>query len=339
MAAKRYRAFFIEPGLVDYTENGHRETVLVQRPALEKMRPSFIGKPIFNFEHKDINPDDAFDVDDQGEKIPADGVIADVGYDAESGYDFADMVIWNEETQRNIDEEGYSVSCAYIPTDSGPGGTHNSVPFDEEVLDGEYHHMAIVDAPRYEGSRIIANSKEKETMKFRINLGKKRQNAEPPAPAPEEEVVEVPAEAMVEVNGEMVPVAELVENYRNKKNADDGEPADNASVLNMDDTVEIDGVEVPVSELVDNYCGPKENAESPTDTELEDPVKENTATRKNAEDPEPEKPAKKNENFRKLENAASRGGELEKPEVNTRSARFRRGAERYGVAGAVKEAK
>lgn len=330
--AKRYRAEFIEPGLVGYTVEGRREMVLVQKSILDKMLPSFLGKPVFDFVHRsDVSPDQAFNMSEDEKYNRADGVVSNVGLDEESGKYYADLMIWDDKTQENVDDNGFSVSCAYRATESGPGGRYNGIEYDEEVLDGYYHHMAIVDDPRYTASRIYENSNDGGQVMMKWKLGKKRENADDPKAQEEEKkenglpvddkenVGEIPADAMVEINGQMVPVSELVAAYEEK--AAPEAPAEN--ILNMDDMVDVGGKDVAVKDLVENYCGKMENAEPPTDTPLEDPIKENAADKKVADDPK---------NFRILQNAADRGAAAEKPNVNTKSARLARGKAGYGSA-------
>lgn len=327
---KRYRAEFIEPGLVGYTIDNRREMVLVQKEVLDRMLPSLLGKPVFDFVHRsDISPDQAFDMSEDEQYNRADGVISNVGYNEETAKYFADMMIWDDKTQENIDDNGFSVSCAYKSTEAGPGGRYNGVDYDEEVLDGYYHHMAIVSDPRYTASRIYENSNDGGNSMKIWRIGKKRENAEDPKPAEEpkenglpvepekENVGEIPEDAMVEINGQMVPVSELVAAYSAKKKEPAAAPAEN--VLNMDDMVKVGEKDVAVKDLVENYCESMQNAEPPTDTPLEDPIKENSA------DSDPK-------HFKILQNAADRGAPAEKPQVNTMSARLDRGKNRYGSA-------
>ena len=163
-APVRYRALFIEPGIISYDDIGAGH-VLVLRPALDKMLQSFIGKPVFNVSHNDTSAKTAFDfsnlTDDEKDNLAC-GVISAVRFDDASGWYWADMMIWDAATQSNIDKNGFTVSCAYIPGEDtdATGGTYHGIHFDEEVLSGAYTHMAVVDNPRYEGARVFRNSKE-----------------------------------------------------------------------------------------------------------------------------------------------------------------------------------
>lgn len=332
MKPKRYRALHITPGVVDYTDGDQRETVLIKKPALDSMNRSFLGKPVFNFTHKTIDPEVAFNFTGEESEKHAVGVISDVGYDAESGYYFADMMIWDEETQNNI-ANGFGVSNAYIP-EVADGGIYNNVPYDEEVVDGEYHHMAVVEDPRYGDVRIFENSKRGKPMKFKL-FGKKdkdlKKNQEDPPAADdkkkdEDEMSLNMESVLIDEEGNELPLSEMVEAYKASKNSEDED--DDKPTLNMDDTIEIDGKEVPVKELYDNYCA-KKNAEPPTDQPLEDVVDEDLK-KNSAGDDKKEDPSKPNENFLKLKSNANKGAEPDKIKVNTQKTRLDRGKARYG---------
>lgn len=325
MKPKRYRALHITPGVVDYTDGDQRVTVLVKKPALDKMNPSFLGKPVFNYTHKVIDAEVAFNFTGEESEKHAVGIISNVGYDVESGYYYTDFMSWDEDTQKNIDN-GYGVSNAYLP-ELALGGTYNSVPYDQEVIGGEYHHLAIVDDPRYGDSIIFENSKGVKPMKFKLFGGKKedvKKNTSDP-PKKEEEMKLNSDSVIVIEDGSEIPISEMVALYKNA--ADEKKEKDKKDeekpTLNMEDTVDIDGKEVSLQELYDNYCA-KKNAEPPTDEPLEDVVDE--GLKKNAAD-DPKKP---NENFNKLKINANKGEEPAKIKLNTQRNRLARGKQLYG---------
>lgn len=323
MQPKRYRALHITPGLVDYTEGNQRETVLIRKAALDKMNPSFLGKPVFNFIHKNIDPQKAFDFTEEEKEELASGVVSNVGYDVETGYFFVDMMIWDEEAQKNIDEKGFGVSNAYVP-EVEAGGVYNNVPYDEEVIGGEYYHMAIVENPRYGDVKIFQNSNEAKIMKFKL-FGKKEEKPKTNAADPPKEEEKKPDDKEMAINADSVlvdeqgneyPLSELISAYKDGQDKKEEEKP----TINMEDTIDVDGKEVSVKDLYDNYCA-KKNAEPPTDTPLEDVVKQNSA------DGGKEKP---NENFKKLKINAARGAEPEKIVINTEKKRLERGKQLYG---------
>ncbi len=330
MQPKRYRALHITPGVVDYTDGDQRETVLIKKPALDQMNRSFLGKPVFNFTHKVVDIKNAFDFTSEEKEEHAVGVISDVGYDVESGYYFADMMIWDEGTQDNI-ANGYLVSNAYLP-DVATGGIYNNVPYNEEVTGGEYDHMAIVEQPRYGDVRIFENSKNGKPMKIKLFGGKDKKkkedvkkNASDP-PKKEDEIKLNSDSVIVAEDGSEIPISEMVALYKNaadekkEKEKDDEKPT-----LNMTDTVDVDGKDVTLQELYDNYLA-KKNAEDPTDEPLEDVVDE--SLKKNAAD-DLKKP---NENFMKLKVNAEKGEQPGKIKINTQKNRLERGKQLYGSA-------
>lgn len=327
--AKRYRAYYIEPGLADYSAEGIG-LVLVQKPALDAMNPTFVGKPVVNFEHTDLEPDQLFDLDPNDVETFADGVVAATGYDEKEAWYWADMLIWDEETQRNLEQNGYSVSCAYDVENSQSGGSYHNVQYQEEVLDGVYKHMAIVPNPRYEDAWVIRNSKPGGTT---VAFGKKknRQNEMPKMDERENEDMVEEGYVMKE-DGSKMPLEELVSAYREMKSAN----MENGRMYNMEEMVNVDGEEVSIEEMMNTVMknpGMHENAEDEDDTmeneadlfdvDMEDVVDESLQN---------SKPAKKKgkENMHRVRNAAMKDAEPIKPNVDTQIDRLNRGKSRYG---------
>lgn len=143
---------FIEPGIVNYADVG---MVLVRKEVLDKMQNSFVGRPVVNEDHREVKPGDYKDG-------TVDGIVNSVWYEPTDGMFHCGYQVWDAKTLQNINR-GYRVSCAYKVTQWGEGGIHNNVPYEREVLAGEYTHLAIVPNPRYEGVRIY-NAKGAKTM-------------------------------------------------------------------------------------------------------------------------------------------------------------------------------
>lgn len=325
---KRYRAYYIEPGLADYTAEGIG-VVLVQKPALDKMMSTFVGMPVVNSVHTDKEPEELFNMTSEEKDEIADGVVAATGYDDETGWYWADMMIWDEETMLNIEENGFSVSCAYdvLEVDTA-GGTDHNVAYDEEVLDGSYLHMAIVPNPRYEKAWIIKNSKSEEEI-VKVKFFKKKaepkkvvkNNVDPPAEV-EEDVMENADGYVENEKGEQIPISELINMYKEKKDSE----MENSSVYNMDDEVEVDGERMTVRELM-SACGygeSVENAEPAQDDDAEEVVDEQKQMNNSV------KKVAGKKNFQKVKNAAHMDEAFVKPKINTISERLANGKSRYG---------
>lgn len=164
---KAVKARFIEPGLVHYEELG---TILVRRQFINKIAQSFVGKPVIDEQHKDARPENFKDV--------ADGVVFRVWTDPADGWDWCEFLVWDEQTLAHCKDPNFFVSCAYTPTKiDQKGGKHNNLDYDGEFLDGYYTHLAIVRDPRYEGARIVLNSKGGTGM-FGI-FSKKKEEVDP----------------------------------------------------------------------------------------------------------------------------------------------------------------
>lgn len=332
---KRYRAEFISPGIVSYEDTGAGK-VLVLEEALNRMQRSFIGKPVVNFIHKDLTPEEAYKLSNDDLESLADGVVSDVGVIEDGprkGWHYADMIIWDEATKNNIDLYGFNVSCAYTPTKvDSTGGRHNSIDYDEEVIDGIYDHMAIVEYPRYEQAKIYENSKTPKEVKvgnfiMKIFEKKEPQQLQNSEDSKKDEGKEVELENTVYVNseGEEIPLKEMAASYKanKKKNA--------VQKLNADDEVEIDGEKMKAKDLYDNYkknkcSSKKKNAEPATDEDLHEVVDE----QKQKQNAKEEK-----ENFSKLENAINTEESII-PGVKTKSDRLERGKQKYSKTVEVK---
>lgn len=316
--ARGYSARFIEPGLVGYAEHG---MVLVQKPVLDKMAKSFVGKPVINEVHKDVDPS----VYKNGE---ADGTVTRVWYNEEDGWYWCDFVAWDPLTQRNCESGAYFVSCAYKVTNTDEqAGEYHNIPYHQEVLDGSYTHLAVVSNPRYEGARIVYNSKG-GTMKL-FNLFKK---GEAKSAADMEK-------AVVDVDGKKVTVKELVELHNSVE-------ASKALENMSDDTIiEVDGKEMPLKNLKDTYRATIKNAEDDEKKKKEDEERKNAEDeekkakeeeeRKNADEAEKKKKAdeeemKNKKHFADLKNAAELRGEPQKPNLRTRREMAEEGKKLYG---------
>ena len=110
------------------------------------MAASLEGKPIVNWDHRTVKPKEF-------SKGTFQGIIGKPYYNSMDGWYHAPGYVWDEATKKNI-QEGYSISCAYTVSEWGDGGAYHKVPYEKEVKNGTYTHIAVVSTPRYEGARI-----------------------------------------------------------------------------------------------------------------------------------------------------------------------------------------
>ena len=212
---KKYTCNFIEPGIVFYQDLGecavckHEATcekrlgkpcdtpgewVLVEQAALAKMAPTFVGKPVIDMIHKDVEPSTLA-------KGDAEGIVTRVWFDEKTAWWMCDFIVWDPKTQEHCESLAYSVSCAYDPTEVAGAGRYHSSDYQEEVKDGMYTHLAVVTNPRYEKARITLSNSTKGGSMFDLKWWKKgeRKNAAPVDP-----------KEMINVDGKDVPLGDLV---------------------------------------------------------------------------------------------------------------------------------
>lgn len=319
---KAYSCKFIEPGLVHYNEE-NIGTVLVKKEALDKMAQSFVGKPVINEIHKEVDPG----FYESGE---ADGIVTKVYFNQTDGWYWAEFLVWDPATMMNCENKAYSVSCAYnISQADDRQGVHNNIPYTQEVIDGAYTHLAVVANPRYEGARIIYNSKGGGHMKF-LKFWKSKKEKDEVKNASEVNI----ENAMVNVDGKEVAVKELIAVH----NATEGKKPE---MLSEETVIELDGKEMPLKNLMDTYRKVK-NAEDEDKKKAdeaknaEEEKKKKAEEAKNAEEADKKKKedemknAKGEENFEALENAARGRGEPQQPQIMSRRQMALEGAKRYG---------
>lgn len=260
-----FKCSYIEPGLVAYADVGN---VLVRKEVLDKMANSFVGKPVVNEEHKDVSPADF-------RLGKADGIVNSVWYDTDGKFHCAYQV-WDSNTRTNI-KNGYQVSCAYKVLRWGSGGVHNNIPYDREVLDGEYTHLAIVSNPRYEDVKIY-NKGGRMTLKWLSKImkdGKELVNTNE---------IET-SNSKVEIDGKTVGLDECLNAFKEQQAKKEKDALKNQAPKDSD-TIDLgNGLKATVSELKAAYAA--KNAEEEKEKKEKDEAK-------NAED-EKEKKKKEDE--------------------------------------------
>lgn len=136
------------PGIAEYKEENSSHRIYLNEDTLRKMDASFAGKPIF-VEHVDeVNPN----LDEL--KGEADGWVVESFYNSADGKHWTKFILVSERAKRAV-KNGYKLSNAYKPKMNGRRGIWNGVDYDNEVVDGEYEHLAIVKNPRYAESIIM----------------------------------------------------------------------------------------------------------------------------------------------------------------------------------------
>jgi hypothetical protein len=333
MAPKSYRCKFIEPGIISYTDSD-QGTVLVSKDALDRMAATFRNCPVIFVpeHHNDADKENAFNFYDTSAN-PASGIVAGIPYWGDDGWQYVDISVWDEEAQRAI-ESGFSVSCAYEVDETGEAGEWHQIPYDQEITNGHYLHMAIVPRPRYEGSQILANSKGGHNMALFGIKPKSKENAIPPAVVekkPDEGKKMLNDDATIDVDGVQVPVHEMISLAEEYLGIGTQAPKDEDQLSLSDGSTktvaELKEIYRKASASVGEEAEPAEpameNAEAPTDTPAEDPndpKKMNNAA-----------PAKKTVNTALRNAALNPDGEHPGRGIETEANRLERGKNRYTI--------
>lgn len=144
-----FKARFLQPGLVKYDFG----VCLLKKETIDKFVNTFMDCSII-IGHKD----DIEEADKQGE-------IKNIWF-SDDGWYWCDGFISDEAAQKV--ENGFNVSCQYRITEYSnnlEGKLHNGNPYDKEILNGVFEHLAIVDKPRYEDAYIAVNALDKTETK------------------------------------------------------------------------------------------------------------------------------------------------------------------------------
>jgi len=144
---------FIEPGLTNYKDIG-KGTYLFEKNTLDNMVETFKGKPVIIGKHlrdEDVNK----------EKVH--GYVTNVLYNEKDGQYYAEFILTTEEGKQAARDLKYG-SWAGNTDFAGRSGTKHSIPYDDEVIGGEFTHLLLTNKPRYEDARILNNSVKENCM-------------------------------------------------------------------------------------------------------------------------------------------------------------------------------
>jgi len=159
---------FMEAGLASYQKQGGK-MILVRKEALDRFANSMVGCPVI-IEHADVTDDNVKDL--------AVGYVSRVWFNEADGWYYCEGIVHGDDVETLIEEKNWSVSCGYIVTEKdAKGGIYHDIDYDEEVLNGDFEHLAIVPNPRYREANIVLNSSERKDM-LNIFNRKKVRNSE-----------------------------------------------------------------------------------------------------------------------------------------------------------------
>ncbi len=139
-----FKSRFLQAGLVKYDFG----VCLLKKETIDKFINTFINCPVIINHQDDINQNDIV------------GTIKNIWFSPEDGWFWCDGVVTDKKAIDLI-EKGYNISCQYRITDyidNTENKLHNANPYDKEILNGVFEHLAIVENPRYEDAFIAVNA-------------------------------------------------------------------------------------------------------------------------------------------------------------------------------------
>ncbi len=329
--AKQFPAKFyakhMQAGIAKYD----KETVFIDLENMKRMMPSGVGKPVYVLHVDEINMETL--------KEDSHGLISGSFYNELDGWLWFEFMAMDDIAFQALGN-GWSISNAYLPTKSGPAGTWHNCPYDREIIDAHFTHLAIVPkiTARYEGACVFTPDEFKMYQAARRQQLAELQNSKSTEGKiimkffknKKEEVATVDAETMVELqNGKTVSVQEMINAMEEKKNADeeaDKKKKEDDEKKNSDQKVMVNGVEMALDDLINSYCAMKNAQDDAEKKNAEDEEKE----KKNAEEAEKKNALEKKKNFDELKNAHLNGKGAEVRIVETSMDKMKRGQERYG---------
>ena len=331
------------PGLCGYDD----ETVLITADTMKRIAPSFEGKPIYV--HHDTRTE-AERVDTLQET--SHGYITETFYNELDGWLWSKGIIVDDEGFQAI-AEGWAVSNAYVPLEYGEGGLCNNIPYDRQIIDAKFTHLALVPNPRYEAAcvmtpdefKVYQDRNREQLNELRNSKTEKKGSIMKLFKSKKEEVSAVDADTLVEFTnskGETVTasVQEMVNAVEASQKAEQEQKKASA-------TVKVGGKDVSVEELVNSYQklnakknsddeGKKGDDDEEKDNESDDEEKDNSDEeddeKDNAED-EDDKEAKnsKADHFKEISNAGRKASAAKPRRMESTQSKLQRGKSKYGA--------
>ena len=353
LSGKVYYGLHFQPGVAEYKDilddQGKPLMIYINSNTAKKMDATFPGKPVFVRHKNDITEEDF---------QQADGYVVESFFNKADGNHWAKFIVTTEEGDRAI-SNGWKLSNAYFRLKETGSGRWHGVDYSKEVTEGRYEHLAIVNDPRYEDSKVLTpeefkqynSEKEAELFKLANSKKNKKNKGEGMFKFLKREKVENSAD--LEVMDVTLPksgrTVQLKQVLQEKDEAIMNE--DEEQMANMGDMVEVGDEKMSVKNLLNKYrnmCKKKaknEEEEKEENTDDKEDSMENKSKNeeeeksenmgeedeKKSENEEEEEKAEnksKNSNFEDLQNAEKVANSDPAPVLDFD--RVARGKKRYG---------
>ena len=243
-------AKFLTAGLVSY-KDVDAGVALLKNETINTSLETFDGKPVL-IDHNEVTPENYG-------KFRKGNVIS-ARFNPQDGWYYVDFIVDDDTAIDLIENQGYSVSCAYNVLDVADGGLYQDLPYDGEITKIYFTHLALVKEPRYEESKILGemplmmvNSKGTLIKAHNISKQEEKQMFKLFQKNKDGEQKEVESFAMV--NDKKIPLEDLVKAYI--ENTKDGKTGDMDSKelyqAKDDDIVDVNGNKVRIGEMKNAY--------------------------------------------------------------------------------------
>lgn len=339
-------------GLAEYRENGKVNRILILENAIKQMDTTFPGCPVY-VQH--VNEVDLGEIE-KGAPRAEDGWVMESFFNDADGKHWTKFIVLTDEGHDAI-QKGWTLSNAYKVkrTNDRPSEWHG-VPYDQEVMEGEYEHLAIVPNPRYTESKVLtpeqfkAHNSQKKAELLRLANSKDDNEGDPEMKLPKffnrtEVGADLQKQFMsltltLDKSGKEISVAKLVNDMDELMAA--------GGYANGEHKFKVGDEEMSVNDLAKKYTEMKnkftevdkadeEAAEGEpqvaTNEEDEEEKKKKENEKADMEAKEKEKKQNALDNYKKLQNAGPKpveGNILDAEEVDLHSQQLARGQARYG---------
>lgn len=165
---KRYYGLHFSEGCASYSQEGKEPfMVFVGEKAMRDMDKTYEGKPVYVDHRDNVTPENVQD---------ADGYVIRSFYNSTDGKHWCEFIVVSDKGHEAI-RNGWRLSNAYEIKKSGAGGRWHGIDYHQEIIEGEYEHLAIVDDPRYAESIILTPNEFKEYNEQKENNLKSLSNS------------------------------------------------------------------------------------------------------------------------------------------------------------------
>lgn len=257
-SGKVYYGLHFYSGLAQYQDSEHESPyrVFLNEDTLRKMDPSFAGKPIFVDHVDEVDPD----IDEL--RKDADGWVLESFYNESDGKHWVKFIIVSDRGERGI-RNGMRLSNAYLPKSYKHGGVWNGIPYEKQITDAEYEHLAIVKNPRYEESVILTPEEfkkynEEQTMELKRianSKGEKKMKLNFFRKTKVDAALDESLCVMLPKSGKVVNVTKFLNEADDEmKKKEDSESAGEKQMANMDHVVKMkDGSKMNIGDLLKKH--------------------------------------------------------------------------------------